>query len=131
MSGVDVGTNRLPDPVRADRVSGTGKGPCADADRLAGAAGNPPISASAPAGLSLVAVHRGLADLTAEIGPLARFLSDMTWRQQPDPIGLCHWLDDLKSRVERVQSVALLLIHVCDVTWEQSCEESMRRRAQA
>jgi hypothetical protein len=43
---------------------------------------------------------------------------------------MCHWLDDLKSHVERVQSHALLLIHVCDVTWEQSCDESIRRRAQ-
>jgi hypothetical protein len=39
-------------------------------------------------------------------------------------------LDDLKSHVERVQSHALLLIHVCDVTWEQSCDESIRRRVQ-
>jgi hypothetical protein len=85
---------------------------------------------SAPAGLSLVAVHRGLADLTAEIGPLARYLADLSWRTQPGPIEMCHWLDDLKSHVERVQSHALLLIHVCDVTWEQSCDESIRRRVQ-
>jgi hypothetical protein len=101
-------------------VSGTGEGPCPVAE--------PPHSA--PAGLSLVAVHRGLADLTAEIGPLARYLADLSWRTQPGPIEMCHWLDDLKSHVERVQSHALLLIHVCDVTWEQSCDESIRRRAQ-
>ncbi|HTE62973.1 MAG TPA: hypothetical protein VK631_21645 [Solirubrobacteraceae bacterium] len=124
--------NRASDPDLADSLSGAALGPCshpeAGAAPGAGSDGAIPPLPSAPADLPLVGLHRELVFATAAISPLVAHLGDLA-RNRRTTVEMCWWLDELRSRAADLESHAKALRHMCDVLWEMSYQEGVRRRA--
>jgi hypothetical protein len=145
--------NRLTDPIVAHTLSGAALSPCSDAGGnrldLSGAgthheagADDTPLSdapalwsvpaVDAPSDVPLEGLRRTLRELCQATTASAMFLCDLSeferGRHRPDPVRMCHWLDQLQTLAEETRSAATLLQHVCDVLWDRASAEASERR---